>query len=499
MSLLQNNPEIKAKVEELWSAFWSGGTSNPFTAIGQITFLLFMRHIERKDLALTKQKESYISIFEGMLNLTDLTESQEGNIAKKNLKWSYCASNKNSNWLFEDEVVLIFLKQIDKVAFPFLHHLKNTIFIIANKRLLREAIKIIDAIYKQIEKISEDNAALYHNLQGEFYTTLLQKTIVTNRNKQFPTPSRFIDLLVALTVPKPYQKIADPICGTGNLLVKVHKYLSTQNNNHLSTTESDDKTSTSEEKEHLLSNNLQGFNPDLMMVRLATMNLLMYGRDAPQIDYIDTLSKDYTENNKYNLVLSTLPFRGNVDKGDINKNLSLETTKIYLLLLERIYQMLLDGGTAGIILPQSILSENGAAFQAARKLLVEKSELKAIINLPNNTYQPHTTTQATMLVFTKGGKTEDVWFYDMEEEENIQAVIMAYNNKSSRDQSDGDSHLFFASQEEIKKRAYDLNLVNYQPAEVKEIIYEEPQDILERIAEIEENIAHKIQDLKNLF
>ena len=53
MSLLQHNPTIKSKIQELWNKFWSGGISNPLTAIEQITYLLFMKKLDENDTAQT--------------------------------------------------------------------------------------------------------------------------------------------------------------------------------------------------------------------------------------------------------------------------------------------------------------------------------------------------------------------------------------------------------------------------------------------------------------
>ena len=43
MSLINSNPQIASKINDLWQKFWSGGISNPLTAIEQITYLLFMK------------------------------------------------------------------------------------------------------------------------------------------------------------------------------------------------------------------------------------------------------------------------------------------------------------------------------------------------------------------------------------------------------------------------------------------------------------------------
>jgi len=47
--MLQNNPALKNKIDQLWDKFWSGGISNPLTAIEQITYLLFMKRLDDLD------------------------------------------------------------------------------------------------------------------------------------------------------------------------------------------------------------------------------------------------------------------------------------------------------------------------------------------------------------------------------------------------------------------------------------------------------------------
>ena len=47
--MLQNNPELRSKIDQLWNKFWSGGISNPLTAIEHITSLLFMKRLDELD------------------------------------------------------------------------------------------------------------------------------------------------------------------------------------------------------------------------------------------------------------------------------------------------------------------------------------------------------------------------------------------------------------------------------------------------------------------
>ena len=70
MSLLQHNPIIKSQIQELWNKFWSGGISNPLTAIEQITYLLFMKKLDENDTDAQSKSEftgdSFTSRFEGV-------------------------------------------------------------------------------------------------------------------------------------------------------------------------------------------------------------------------------------------------------------------------------------------------------------------------------------------------------------------------------------------------------------------------------------------------
>ncbi len=44
--MLQSNATLKSLIDKLWNNFWSGGISNPLTAIEQITYLIFMKRLD---------------------------------------------------------------------------------------------------------------------------------------------------------------------------------------------------------------------------------------------------------------------------------------------------------------------------------------------------------------------------------------------------------------------------------------------------------------------
>jgi type I restriction enzyme M protein len=93
------------------------------------------------------------------------------------------------------------------------------------------------------------------------------------------------------------------------------------------------------------------------------------------------LSKGFTEENKYTVVLANPPFKGSIDKSDINDHLTVGMTKTELLFVERMMTLLQIGGKCGVIVPDGVLFGTSNAHKKLRQ---------------------------------QGDKTEKVWFYDME-------------------------------------------------------------------------------------
>lgn len=551
MSLLQHNPTIKSKIQDLWSKFWSGGISNPLTAIEQITYLLFMKRLDENDqeakLKADFSDEEYNSIFDGYFLIS--SERPKGKISKKDLeklerekgiekeklRWSEFKRLPSEEMLQRvQQYVFPFIKEdLDKEDSPFVKHMRNAVFIIPKSSLLTEAVKIIDSIYVEIEKDTSEKGQYFQDIQGDVYEYLLSEIASAGKNGQFRTPRHIIKLLVELVDPKPGNRIADPACGTGGFLLDAYQYMVTQLDGDKGKKERDEdgfiRTSKSakltSKVKKTLDQSLQGYDIDQTMVRLGLMNLMMHGIDNPQIDYKDTLSKSYVESSQYNIVLANPPFTGNIDKGDINEELTLGTTKTELLFIERIYNMLKIGGTAGIIIPQGVLFGSGKAFKEARKLMIEKSQLKAVISAPSGVFKPYAGVSTALLIFTKGGETDKIWFYEMEDDGyslddkrtkldshgDLQDIIIKY--KSAKPDSENDRKLkhFTVSKKEIVSEGYDLSFSRYHEQKIEEIEYEKPDKILEKLLGkvnddgelvekgLEQEIKEKLEDLKKLF
>ncbi|MBH1902149.1 N-6 DNA methylase [Serratia ureilytica] len=526
--MLQNNPELKSKIDLLWNKFWSGGISNPLTAIEQITYLLFMKRLDELDQKRQADaewtNEEYTSRFEGTWippEERNWPVTEQRPIDKRTLRWSEFKRMQAEEMLQHVQgKVFPFLKDLNGAESNFTHHMKNAVFIIPKPALLVEAVKTIDDIFSVMEKDSQEHGQAFQDIQGDVYEMLLSEIATAGKNGQFRTPRHIIKMMAELVQPQLGHRIIDPACGTGGFLLGAYQYIVTQlainagTKNLVPDEDGFIRTSLAatfdEKRQFILQESLYGYDIDATMVRLGLMNLMMHGIDEPNIDYQDTLSKSYNEESAYDIVLANPPFTGSIDKGDINEALQLATTKTELLFVENIYRLLKKGGTACVIVPQGVLFGSGKAFKDLRQTLVERCDLKAIITLPGGVFKPYAGVSTAILLFTKvwGAKdkitkpaTEHIWFYEMatdgyslddkrskqEGYGDLQDIITKFQNRNAGADTDRTAKYFMVPYSEIadEKNNFDLSLSRYKEDVFEEVNYDAPGVILGRLIQAE--------------
>jgi len=249
--MLQNNSALKSQIDQLWNKFWSGGISNPLTAIEQITYLLFMKRLDDLD---TKKKgdsdftgEPYTSKFEGfwvppehIVKLDDtkpLAEAEKDKEEKENpfridkatLRWTHFKQMAAEEMLSHVQTrVFPYLKELNGETSAFTRHMKNAVFIIPKPSLLVEAIATIEEIFIEIEKDSHDGGQAFQDIQGDVYEMLLSEIASAGKNGQFRTPRHIIKLIADLVDPQLGHSVADPACGTGGFLLGAYQYMVTR-------------------------------------------------------------------------------------------------------------------------------------------------------------------------------------------------------------------------------------------------------------------------------
>jgi type I restriction enzyme M protein len=520
--MLQHNSALKSKIDKLWDKFWSGGIANPLTAIEQITYLLFMKRLDDLDLKRISDAEftgeKYVSKFSG----TFMVPGTKQKVDKKTLRWSQFKRMQADEMLSHVQTkVFPFLKTLNGNESPFSQHMANAVFIIPKPALLVEAMSTIEEIFAEIEKDSGTGGHAFQDIQGDVYEMLLSEIATAGKNGQFRTPRHIIKLITELVDPQLGNQICDPACGTSGFLLGAYQYIVTQLDKDKKRAKPDEdgfvRSSVSsrlnKKVSDILNASLTGYDFDVTMVRLGLMNLMMHGVDTPHVDYKDTLSKGFTEQNKYHIVMANPPFTGSIDKGDINESHKLGTTKTELLFVENFYNLLKMGGTAGVIVPQGVLFGSGNAFVEARKILVEKCELKAVIAMPSGVFRPYAGVSTAILVFTKGGETENIWFYDMQSDGyslddkrtkleghgDLQDIVTQFKKRDQSKKTDRKNKFFFVPKAEVVKENYDLSMSKFKEDVFEEVAYEKPGKILAKLRKMEKEIGEELGEMEGML
>jgi type I restriction enzyme M protein len=411
---------LKSKIRQLWDAFWAGGVANPLTAIEQITYLVFIKRLDdldrEREVAARNAKMPYKSIFD--FQADDKRNLLDG----EKYRWSYIkVLPAEERFDHMRRFVFDWLKALEGDD---QERMRDAVFLIPNANLLTRAVSILDELF--IPDRNQDTL-------GDIYENLLGEIASAGKNGQFRTPRHIIRAMCDLVDVKYGDRVCDPACGTGGFLVNAYIHIL---QNHTSSdiikfaadgtplyTIGDQLTS--EEHLELRRNHLYGFDFDRTMVRLGWMNLIQHGLDNPQINYADSLGSKFNERvseggdlyESFDVVLANPPFTGNIDKSDIGETLrSLGTNKTELLFVDLIIQLLKPGGRAAVIVPDGVLFGKSRSHNILRKKLVDQTQLHAVISLPGGVFLPYAAVKTSILVFTKGGQTNDVWFYELEKD-----------------------------------------------------------------------------------
>lgn len=501
------NPTLRSAVDRLWDKFWSGGIANPLTAIEQISYLLFIKQLDELDLKKKQDAE-----FTGEKYEPFFKKSEE------KFRWSYFKQMEGGEMLKHvQEKVFPFVKSLGNRDGPFVKYMANAVFIISKPSLLVEAISIIDTIYDEISR-EQSEGQNFEDTQGDLYEHLLSEITSAGKLGQFRTPRHIIQLICELVDPQLGDTICDPACGTGGFLLGAYQHILTHHTSdkHLQKGINGfmrglvgDKLTDKRQWQHLKEKTFHGYDVDETMVRICVMNLMMHGISHPNIVQRDTLSKNYNEDGIYDVIIANPPFKGSLDKGDINEGFMLPTTKTELLFINRFINSLKIGGRAAIIVPDGVLFGSSQAHKLARKMLIEECELQGVISMPSGVFRPYAGVSTAILVFVKGGETEKVWFYQMgadgyslddkrakTEANDIPDIVKQWNRRREVKQSDRKSKCFWVQRKEIEENAYDLSVNRYKEVKYEAIEYEKPEVILKKIQKLETEIMKEVSLLK---
>ena len=229
---------------------------------------------------------------------------------------------------------------------------------------------------------------------GNAYEYLLSIMSSQGDAGQFRTPRHIIDFIVDVINPTKDDKILDPTCGTAGFLVSTYNHILEQHDG-LNDSAKKEKPLTPDDRKKLMQN-LQGYDIDPTMVRIAQVNMYLHQFKNPQIFQYDSLTSEERWNDKFDVILANPPFMS--PKGGIKPHakFGVASNRSEVLFVDYILNHLKPKGRAGIIVPEGIIFQSGNAYKALRKNLVEGG-LYAVISLPGGVFQPYSGVKTSIL------------------------------------------------------------------------------------------------------
>ncbi|MCK0770300.1 type I restriction-modification system subunit M [Chromohalobacter canadensis] len=489
--------ELKSKVDRIWDTMWSGGVSNPLTVIEQLTYLLFIKRLdELHTLKERKAARTGASIEEPIFEA-----------GQDHLRWSRFSETAPEQMFntVRDEV-FPFIKTLGQKGdadgeegSTYTHHMKDALFLMPNPRVLANVVD-------QLDSIDMSDA----DTKGDLYEYMLGKIASAGQNGQFRTPRHIIKLMVEMTAPTPKDVICDPACGTAGFLIAASEYLREHHSGEIYR----DATS----RRRFNEGTFHGYDFDSTMLRIGSMNMLLHGVENPDISHKDSLAQaDENDAEKYSLILANPPFAGSLDFESTAKDLlqTVKTKKTELLFLSLFLRLLKTGGRAAVIVPDGVLFGSSKAHKSLRKILVEDQKLDAIISMPSGVFRPYAGVSTAILLFTKtnSGGTDRVWFYDMKadglslddkrtpqpDKSDLPDIIARWRNPAQEMGRKRTEQSFLVPKEEIASHDYDLSINRYKEVEYEAVEHDSPREILQRLAELEEEIAEGQRELEEML
>jgi len=357
---------------------------------------------------------------------------------------------------------------------------------------------LLRQVTNKLNEIDFGNAQERH-LFGDMYEQILKDLQSAGNAGEFYTPRAVTEFMVNRINPQLGEKVFDPACGTGGFLASSVEHVKKQ----IKTTEDQAK----------LQGQIWGVEKKQLPHLLCTTNMLLHGIEVPvQIRHENTLSKPLSSwESDTDVVITNPPFGGTEEDG-IEKNFpaELQTRETADLFMQLIVEVLKDGGRAAVVLPDGTLFGEGVKTKL-KKMLVEECNLHTIVRLPNGVFNPYTSIKTNILFFTKGQKTEKIWFYEHPYPEGVKNYNKTKPMKFEEFQTEidwwGNEEDGFASRtetnqawsvsiDEIIARNYNLDIKN--PYQAEQVIHD-PQELLQSYEQQQQEIQAIRDQLKTIL
>ncbi|MBC8389833.1 MAG: type I restriction-modification system subunit M [Actinobacteria bacterium] len=331
---------------------------------------------------------------------------------------------------------------------------------------------------------------------GDTYQYLIEKFAsgAGKKGGEFYTPEKVSVLLAKLLSPKSGERICDPACGSGSLLIQVSKEIEDSNFS------------------------LFGQESNGSTWALCKINMFLHSIDNARIEWGDTLNNPKLVENdslmKFDIVTANPPFSlnkwGSENAGAdkfrrFHRGIPPKSKGDYAFITHMVETMN-ENGRVAVIVPHGVLFR-GSSEGIIRKKMIEENILDAVIGLPPNLFYG-VSIPVAVLIFKKVRNTKDLLFIDASREfekektqnklrpEDIEKITKTYSEYKTIDK-----YSYRATLDEIRENEFNINIHRYVDIfEEEEVIniekaQKEIETLEKELASVQKEMSEYLKEL----
>lgn len=261
---------------------------------------------------------------------------------------------------------------------------------------------------------------------------------------QFFTPKNVVKMIVDMIDVKITDKVIDPCCGSGGFLIEALKSVWNKADNYYNDL-GWPKTEIEIEKQKIAIEKFRGIDKDSFLSKVCKAQMAILGDGRGGVFCENSLehptkwqqkTQEKISLNNFNVLITNPPYGSKIKIDDkeilqqydvaykwkLNKKTDAwEKDKLrendvpQNLFIERCMDFLVPGGRMALVLPDGIYGNDGLGY--LRQFIMENGRIIAVVDLPKETFMPHTSTKTTVILIQKYKNEED--------KNNKQPVFMA--------------------------------------------------------------------------
>lgn len=458
------------------------GCSSELDYIEQKSWILFLKYLD--DLEKTREVEAA---------LQDKTYTP---VIAEGYRWNDWAMPLNEKGEYDVHKVLVgedLIEFVNNKLFPYLKRftsstntgIESKIGVVFGeiRNRIASGYNLRD-IVEQVDGLKFQTTEQKHELTYLYESSLNKMGNAGRNGGEYYTPRPLIRTIVRVVNPEIGKTVYDGAFGSAGFLCEAYNYM----HGNVKKT-ADERT--------LQTSTFYGKEVKGLAFIIGMMNMILHGVECPNLTRTNTLTEnlaDVQEKDRFDYIVANPPFGGK-ERAEVQQNFPIKTSETAYLFLQHFIKYLRAGGSAGIVIKNTFLSNTDNASIALRKKLLEDCNLHTILDLPSGVFQAGVKT--IVLFFKKGEPTKKVWFYQL----NLDRTLGKSDPLNENDLADflekqktkADSDNSWSINVADLNEQYDLSVKN--PNKVEVVDERTPQQIVDEIRALANNSQELLDEI----